>query len=217
MDPISSLSVSVLFRDVLPETVSLAAKCGAMSRFCRGEVLSSGTLALILSGSVQAVATENGREMILNELTVGDFFGMASLFGGVCEATRFCAASDCALLLLSQQDVESLLQADLQFARNYITVLTGKIRFLNRKIAAFTAGSAEKKLARYLLSLPADGNTVTLPMSMVKLAAALDLGRASLYRALDFLQSQKLLTRDGSRIEFSSLTEFQKIYGGSEI
>lgn len=216
MDITTQLTASVLFRDVLPETAKLAAETGINSACRKGDTVPSGELVLVLSGTVQAVGAENGREMILNTLHPGDFFGMASLFGGACENTLFRAAADCQLLCLSQQAVEALIRVDPAFARNYITVLTGKIRFLNQKITAFTAGSAEKKLARYLLSLPAEGDAVTLPMSMVRLAAALDLGRASLYRAFDFLETQSLLTRHGSRIEFGSLAEFKKIYGGSE-
>lgn len=216
MEIASSLSASALFRGVLPETVSLAARSGAVS-FRKGEEIPSGTLGLVLSGCVHAVGAAQERTPLLNTFREGDAFGVASLFGGVCGATCLKAAGDCQLLLLTQETLDALIASDPVFARNYIAFLTGKIRFLNRKIAAFTAGNAEKTLARYLLSLPtdpADKDTVIIPMSLSKLAASLCIARSSLYRAFDDLEKSVLLRRDETRVTLTSREELIALYGG---
>ena len=81
---------------------------------------------------------------------------------------------------------------------NYVKFLTQRIHFLNQKIRYLTAGSAERRLALYLLSeIPEENVPVTLPISAVSLADLLDLGRASLYRAIDQLTEDGFLIRNG--------------------
>ena len=84
-------------------------------------------------------------------------------------------------------------------AENYVRFLTGRIRFLNRRIAAFTAGAAPRKVARYLWERRQGDGSVPLPDNMVALAASLDMGRSSLYRALDTLEAAGCLERQAER------------------
>lgn len=217
MDVSEILSASSLFDGVSEHTRSFALDVGIPRSFAEGErlCLGGGCLCLILSGTVRVSGAAREKTLVLNTLGSGDCFGAASLFGETCGVTVLTAEKAAELLLFSQEAVELLLQSDSIFARNYICFLTRKIGFLNRKIAAFTAGSAEKKLARYLLLLPDEGGWVTLPMPMAKLAGALDLGRASLYRAFAFLEESGLLRRSGSTVFIPAPGELKKLYGGS--
>lgn len=217
MKAFTCLADTPLFRNVSSAVISAAAEAGAERTFRKGEQIEclGESLCLILRGSVLVCGAGNGGALVLNKLRAGDCFGVASLFGSRCGITAVTACEKSDLLLLSQKTVEELMQADFTFARNYICFLTDRIGFLNRKIAAFTAGSAEKKLAKYLLTLPAKNGEMTLPVSMVRLAKMLDLGRASLYRAFSFLEQSGQLTREGKAVRLTSAEEFQKIYGGT--
>lgn len=70
-------------------------------------------------------------------------------------------------------------------AFNYIRFLSGRIQFLNRKIDSFTAPGAQQALLSYLRQQPG-GKSVGL--SMVKLSEMLNIGRTSLYRAVEQLE-----------------------------
>lgn len=214
----SCLADAPLFRNVSAAALTLAAEKGIVRTCGKGEHIcrEGDFLCLILAGSVRVCGANRDRTLVLNTLFSGDCFGVASLFGSHCGITSATACENSTLLLFPQETVEELLKTDFAFARNYICFLTDRIGFLNRKIAAFTAGSAEKKLARYLLTLPAENGVLTLPMSMVKLAGTLDLGRASLYRAFDFLEESGQLTRRGNTVILSSAEDFSKIYGGTQ-
>ena len=83
------------------------------------------------------------------------------------------------------------------FRENYIGFLGGRIRFLNRKIGYLTAGSAERRLALYLASLGPGEVRLSIPFSA--LSELLDIGRASLYRALDRLEADGQIVRHGGR------------------
>lgn len=216
MDIEACIASAPLFRNVSAAVQKLAAEKCTVRFFGKGDpVCREGDfLCLICSGSVCVCGAGRDSSLVLNTLFSGDCFGVASLFGSRCGITSVTACESSTLVLFSQNAVEKLMKADFTFARNYICFLTDRIGFLNRKIAAFTAGSAEKKLARYLLTLPAENGVLILPMSMVKLAGTLDLGRASLYRAFDFLQESGQLTRQGKTVSLTSAEEFIKIYGG---
>jgi DNA-binding MarR family transcriptional regulator len=81
---------------------------------------------------------------------------------------------------------------------HYIRFLTQRIEFLNQKIQYLTAGCVERRLALYLMGqIPQDDLAVQLDISAVSLADLLDVGRASLYRAMDRLTQDGFLTRNG--------------------
>ena len=84
------------------------------------------------------------------------------------------------------------------FLYHYLDFLSGRIRFLNRKIGYLTAGSAERRLALYLASF--QKQELVLKDSISSLSELLDIGRASLYRAFDALEEQGLIRREGRSI-----------------
>ena len=65
-----------------------------------------------------------------------------------------------------------------EVGRNYVAYLYGRICFLSGKIDALTAGSAERKVAQYLLSR-LEGGWVELDCSAAGLARRLGVSRAS--------------------------------------
>jgi DNA-binding MarR family transcriptional regulator len=85
---------------------------------------------------------------------------------------------------------------------NFLEFLSGKIRFLNRKIVTLTAGSAERRLAYFLDTSIPEGkdDTAEITVQMNSLCEMLNLGRASLYRAADRLCEEGFIERIGKTI-----------------
>lgn len=205
------LRSSRLLKDAAPETLARIAKTCPVRDFPKGEdVLKDAAPALyvLLRGRV----TVRGNNATLNTLKAGDCFGAAGLFGGTGSVTSVTAAEKCSAVLIDQQTVETLLRRDFAFAKGYIVFLSDRIRFLNRKIASFTTDGSEKKLANYLLSLPHEGDAVTLPVNLSRLASQLNISRASLYRAFDALDKSFGITRRKNTVFISPYEEFEKIY-----
>ena len=156
-------------------------------------------LGILLSGLAIAYAPDPGKSVILRTIPPGNPFGIAVLFAKESPVSLLRAKKDSEVLFLTPGTVKALLTESPEFLENYILFLSGRIRFLSRRIACYTAGSAERKLACYLLSLPpseTDPETVLLDVSMTELSDLLDLGRASLYRAFDRLTSDRLIFRN---------------------
>ncbi len=156
-------------------------------------------IGLIVSGSVTVHTPEDGaHSLMMNRLGAGCMFGVAALYDSSdTYVTHIVAEENTHILFLSQETVSSLLVKFPLLAENYIRFLSGRIRFLNRKLAVVTTGGAEHRLYQYLLTHQDECGVVTLPPSMVELAHTLNIGRSSLYRALDALLDAGVLEREG--------------------
>ena len=154
-------------------------------------------IGILLSGSLTVYAA--GETLTpLNRLKAGSVFGVSALFGSPGANTRIFAESSGVVLLISEAKAETLWENQ-TIRRNLISFLTNRICFLNRKIASFTAKGAEGKLARHL-SQCADADGTCNIDSYSQLAKELHLGRASLYRAMDKLESEGIIRREKKTI-----------------
>lgn len=159
--------------------------------FGDGETVSDGGAALVLSGSVRARTSSGKHKLSLRMLLPGSLFGVSALFSEEGYATELCSVGSSRVLFFEQSLLEELMQEDFALAKNYIRFLSGRVRFLNRKIACLSAGTTDAMLALYLLESE-DGLYVD---SFSGLAEGLGVGRASLYRALDKLELKGYISR----------------------
>lgn len=162
-------------------------------------------LGVMLSGSVQ-VSKEH--RLAISRLKTGDVFGAAALFNSMDSfATTLTALEPTTVIFFPEALIKKMMTEDFTVAENYIRYQSGRIRFLSSKIDGLSAGSAESRLAKYLLDNTADCGTVAA--SMTQLADMLNIGRASLYRAIDVLvgdgavekQGKRLIVTDHSRLQ----------------
>ena len=190
-----------LLREISPELINeiLEAYGNGVSEFSDGEIISGrAQIGFLLSGHASVQTTDESRRVLLRFLTVGDAFGLAGLFSEEPEISKICADGSCRCVFFSEKAISRLLEISEPFRLNYIGFLSSRIRFLNHKIAYLTAGSAERKLALYLLSLGT--GEVELKDSIGSLSELLNLGRASLYRAFDKLCEDGYLLKEGRKL-----------------
>ena len=136
--------------------------------------------------------------VLLNDLGAGQCFGAAALFVPQEYVTTVRAKTGCSILFLSMEQMRQILLQNPTIAFNYIRFLSGRIQFLNRKIDSFTAPGAQQALLSYLRQQPG-GKSVGL--SMVKLSEMLNIGRTSLYRAVEQLEQCGKIKREGKTIQ----------------
>lgn len=152
---------------------------------------------IILSGRAKVRSTNEGKSVLIKTLEAGELFGVANLFeDNVGFVSLIVAEKECRIFFVGQRTVSRLLETDRGFLYAYIEFLSSRIRFLNRKITFYTSGSAERRLAMYLASFKCERVEPDLPLN--SLCEMLDVGRASLYRAIDRLIEDRFIERDGS-------------------
>lgn len=178
----------------------LTENCSQEVTFRRGEVILSPDadcrrLGMILSGSAQV---KKGRAAI-SSLQRGDVFGAVSLFSDEPNpATSITARVECCAIFFSKDDIERLISENPDTAIGLASYLSNRIRFLTRRIESLTAGDCESKLLSFILDREENG--VAEIQSCADLARKLDVGRASLYRALENLEAAGNIRREGKKI-----------------
>ena len=193
----------ILFRDtgaLLDEALALGVKAFPRGETICGPDTAERALGIVLEGRAEAVSSAR-EQTVLAAFGPGDTFGAAALFGGTGYVSRIRAVTGCTVLLLPEALLTDWFARCPQMAVNYIGFLSGRVRFLNGKIAIFTQDSAQHRLYRWLRANCDEAGRLPERCSMTKLAGTLSMGRTSLYRAMEELEGAGLIVRDGKRIE----------------
>lgn len=164
-----------------------------------GERIEERALYCVISGTVGVYSTDEERPVLLRYLKAGDVFGAANLYTSGTRLSRLTAESKGRAFAFSPAAVDGLLRENKDFLHAYLVFLADRIAFLNKKINYIAAGSAERKLAAWLLTR-AEEEEFDLPVNVSDLAKILDLGRASLYRAFEGLQSRGFIQKEGTHV-----------------
>ena len=170
---------------------------GNLLRAGKGQTIAGRELGLVVTGSVAVI---NGGAVV-NLIAAGGLFRAAAVFGDA-SPTEIAAREESQLLLLSPGLLLELFEAYPDFLTAYLAFLARRIQFLSQRIRTLTAGSAEERLYLYLKdqAQSAGSRELFFPMKGEELARALNMGRASLYRAFDQLTLQGKILRSGRRI-----------------
>lgn len=203
------VSKTELFRGLPPSVLTriLAVSDCTAAEYEKNEVVYDKTnfyrsLGIVLEGRLR-VTKENAdkRPIVMSTLQRGAMFGAAALFNSEPEyATKITAIERSRVLFLPQRLIKRMIEREPDIAENYIRYLSERILFLNRKIYFLTAGTAEQRLAGFLLDNLAVGEFSEMPMTMHRLADALNMSRASLYRAFDELTASGAVSKQGKLV-----------------
>lgn len=164
------------------------------------------SIGILTKGTVVVRGLHN---VVLNTLSVGGCFGVAALFHpGEEYVTTVQAKNSAEVVFISDVQLTALFRQVPETAVNYISFLSERICFLNRKIQSFTTPTAAAGLALYLLENQRDG-VVTVACGYAGLARGLGMGRASLYRSLEQLEQSGVISRIGRTIHILNAAALQ--------
>ena len=152
-------------------------------------------LGVVLQGRTEAVSIQR-TSAVLSVFGQGAVFGAAALFGGDSYVSQVRATTDCRVQFLPEQLLREWFVTYPQISLNYMAFLTDRVRFLNGKIAVFTCEGATGKLYNWLQRNANEEKK----LSMTRLAATLNIGRTSLYRAMDELEAKHLIVREDGKV-----------------
>lgn len=197
---IAALENMSLFALCASETIKTVAELPVMTHIKGTYLPRAGELVILLWGKARVNRHEGAKTVLLNRLSEGNCFGFAGLYSDSLPDTEIVFSANTAIIVIPRETVEHLIMNDAAFARNIIATLSRKVRFLNGKIAGYTAKDGGEKLYRHMVSLPTDAEgCAVLGESMASLSRRLDMGRASLYRAINALMAEGKLQKIGQK------------------
>lgn len=207
-----------LFSSLSQSEIKALICSGKVQAYRIGEALSvENEIAIILKGSVTVTKQVGEKKLLMRILGAGSISGVASLFGDEHKPiTTLTAEKMTEVLLVAHDTVAGLIEGNGAFAMSYIRFLTSRIRFLNGRIRAYTVSNTDAKLALHLLMSDENGTgEIELPVSLSTLADMLDMGRASLYRALEHLTENGIISRNGRKITILNRDDLKGVSDGS--
>lgn len=192
------LSETFLFSDFSEnEILDLPCKIDPTSVACekgeRIEITRSGEekIAFVLSGECEVMS----ERLVLNTLKKGDSFGILSIFSNEPYPTAIVAKKNSRILFLTKETLLQLINCSPKISFNVIRFLSGRVSFLNRKVATLGSASVEEKCVHLLKDLFQKFGAV-IPFPISSMARKLGVGRASLYRALESLTEKGILRHE---------------------
>ncbi len=179
-------------------------ECSTCS-FSKGEtVFTAGEddkkLGILLSGKARAICADKSKGS-LRTFFAGNLFGAAGVFckTGNEPFSKINALGSCKIFFVTRKGVENLIVRNPKCALDYITFLSERVAFLNRRISTFTGGEAVARVAKHLLDTAGE-DLICRNINFSALAKSLDISRASLYRAKNELTEIKAISADNKDI-----------------
>ena len=157
-------------------------------------------IGIVVNGIIEITSAAQKHKVILKTAGSGSIFGIANLYATQAEfPSQITAKTDSEILIINPDIFRKIVESDPVITKNYLYFLSNKILYLNKKIASYTLGNTECKLAYYLYENEVDG-VVRLNNSLSDISVMLNMGRASLYRSLDKLVEENVIHKDGKNI-----------------
>jgi CRP-like cAMP-binding protein len=136
-------------------------------------------LYLVAMGKVKLVRnTDSGREVLLDILRGGEYFGTLTVFGGRVHTETAIAQTDCCILQISSGDFESILAEHPDVMRKVLEVVSQRLAQSQEIVRQLSGYTAEQRIAAALLRLAeklgearGQGVLIQLPFSRQDLAA----------------------------------------------
>lgn len=155
-------------------------------------------LGILLRGSAEVIRETGDGRMHMSTLKRNDLFGAASLFGDRSYVTDIRCKDRARALLIGKDALLALLSENRTVLENYLAYLNSRIRFLNRRLDALSQNTVAGRV--YIFLSDEAQNGVVRVGSMTTLSEALCVSRATLYRALDALETSGQIRREGKQI-----------------
>jgi len=200
------LSAHAIWSGLPPERLEDLAAAGEICLYEKGERIWGGeagyrqALGLVLGGAAQV----RKERMLLSVHREGDYFGLVTLFYDTgYYAAEIEALRECRVLFIGRLAVERLLDACPGAAKAYIAYLSQRVYYLGARLDTVTAGSVARRLECHLRAgavMDEQGRLIYSSGSQTALAQSLNMGRATLYRAMEELAQQGLVQREGKEI-----------------
>ncbi|HEY0970624.1 MAG TPA: Crp/Fnr family transcriptional regulator [Gemmatimonadales bacterium] len=154
-----------LFRGLSRETLQRFAEVTREKRYPRGSVIvfaddPGDSLFIVRTGRVKvALVGEDGREVILGVMGMGEHFGELALIDDQPRSAHVIAMEDSILLVLRREDFRRQVEASPAVAWALLAELSRRLRVADRKIGGLVLLDVPGRIARVLLESAPDTET----------------------------------------------------------
>ena len=198
MDTADFLATVPLFSGLPPEELQQFAAITREKTYPKSSVIlfeddPGDSLFVIRSGRVKVVLVgEDGREVILGVLGVGEHFGELSLIDDQPRSAHVIAMEDSSLLVLRRDDFRRRVESSPTVAWTLLSELSRRLRRADGKIGGLVLLDVPGRIARLLLDMAEEGGSETIekPLTHQTIAQMIGASRETVSRAMREFQDQ---------------------------
>lgn len=160
-------------------------------------------LFIVRTGRVKVVlVAEDGREVILGLLGVGEHFGELSLIDDQPRSAHVIAMEESSLLVLRRDDFRRRVEANPSVAWSLLTELSRRLRRADGKIGSLVLLDVPGRIARMLLDAATEGGSdlIDKPLTHQTIAHLIGASRETVSRAMRLFHDSGWVATDHRRI-----------------
>jgi CRP/FNR family cyclic AMP-dependent transcriptional regulator len=201
VDTVDFLATIPLLSRIPPEELRQFAEVTREKEYPRGSVIlfeddPGDSLFIVRDGRVKVVlVAEDGREVVLGVLGVGDHFGELSLIDDQPRSAHVIAMEDSTLLVLRRDDFRRRVEATPVVAWSLLGELSRRLRRADGKIGGLVLLDVSGRIARLLLDYveEAGSETIEKPVTHQMIAQMIGASRETVSRSLREFQDAGMI------------------------
>lgn len=196
-----------LFSELSTDELHGLSKLSKKRRYPRGNIVlykgdAGDVIYLILEGKVKVVLSHSdGKEIILNTLISGDYFGEMSIFDHMPRSANIVAMEDCEFLAIPQKAITDQIKKNPQLAFKLLSIMSQRLREANEQISSLAYLDVKGRVAQTLMRLlkksgktTGEGYQVLPRPAMKDIADMSGTSRETVSRILNELAKQGIIT-----------------------
>ncbi len=171
------------------------------------------SLFVVRVGRVKVVlVSEDGREVILEILSVGDHFGELSLIDDQPRSAHVVAMEDSTLLVLRREDFRRRVEQNPAVAWALLVELSGRLRRADDKIGSLVLLDVPGRIARLILDTATEGGSESIekPLTHQTIANVIGASRETVSRAIGEFVDAGWIATDHRRIRITDRAALDK-------
>lgn len=218
MNTADFLATVQLFRTLAPAEVATFATMAREKAYPKGSVIlfeddPGDSLFVVRHGRVKVVlVAEDGREVILGILGVGEHFGELALIDDQPRSAHVVAMEDSTLLVLRREDFRRRVEQSPQVAWALLIELSRRLRRADEKIGSLVLLDVPGRIARVILDAAEEsgGDEIPRPLTHQTIAHVIGASRETVSRAMrDFVEAG-WITTERRRIRITDRAGLEK-------
>lgn len=207
-----------LFKSLGAAEVANFAHLAREKSYPRGSVIlfeddQGDSLFIVRRGRVKVVlVAEDGREVILGILGIGEHFGELSLIDDQPRSAHVVAMEDSALLVLRREDFRRRVEQNPAVAWALLIELSRRLRRADEKIGSLVLLDVPGRIARVILDAAAEagGDSIDRPLTHQTIAHVIGASRETVSRAMREFVEAGWITTERRRIRITDRTALER-------
>ena len=178
-------------------------------------------LFIVRTGTVKITrVNDEGKEVILALLGVGDFFGEMAILDGKSRSANALAQEKCEVVTINSADFLNVLKNNFQVSMNLLEELAVRLRKSDQQIEALSLSDAEHRIGVSILNLAEElGVIVKGKVTIDNLPFQQDIAnmsgtsRETVSRILKLFEDRNMLVKKGHKLMIPDYNNFKRYFG----